>query len=69
MIDTLIKEVEKPAHLALYKIDEYKTYRDQVGVNKARNLDLNKEASKRSMSFKLNMSEKKEFGAGQKSKR
>ena len=50
-------------------INEFKTYRDQVGLNMTRKVDLNKEASKRSMSFKLNMSEKKEFCAGQKSKR
>ena len=65
----MLQEVEKPKDPALYKINEYKVYRDQVGVNMARKVDLNKEASKRSMSFKLNMSEKKEFGTGQKSKR
>ena len=38
MIDSLIKEVEKPANPALYKINEYKTFRDQVGMNKVRNV-------------------------------
>ena len=60
----MIKQAEKSVDPALYMINEFKTYRDQVGLNMTRKVDLNKEASKRSMSFKLNMSEKKEFGIG-----
>ena len=55
----MLESAENPREPALYKIDEFKNYRNQLGLNLIRNRDLANQTSKRSQGYVLQLSETK----------